>query len=77
MKEKVIQILQSVRPEFDFESKVNFVTEGYLDSFDIVALVTSLDQEFNISIDGLDIIPDNFSSIEGIIELLKKNGIAE
>lgn len=77
MKEKILTILQSVRPEFDFEAKVDFISEGLLDSFDIVALVTSLDNEFNISIDGLDITPDNFSNIEGIVTLLKKNGVTE
>jgi acyl carrier protein len=43
-----------------------------LDSFDVVSLVTSLDEAFKISIDGVDILPENFSSIEKIEELVRR-----
>ena len=43
-----------------------------LDSFDLVTLVTSLDEVFEISIDGTDIVPENFSNIESIFNLLNK-----
>ncbi|EKD30768.1 MAG: hypothetical protein ACD_77C00477G0036 [uncultured bacterium] len=74
MKKKIIDILKEIRPEFDFSEGSDFIEQGMLDSFDIVSLVSSLDEEFGISIDGLDILPENFSSIESIIALLKKNG---
>ena len=75
MKDKVIQILKDIRPEYEFTEELNFIEEGMLDSFDIINLVTSLDEEFGISIDGVDILPENFSSIERIIVLLNKNGV--
>jgi acyl carrier protein len=75
MKIKVINILQEMRPEFDFSEKVNFIEQGMLDSFDIVTLITSLDEQFGISIDGMDIIPENFSSVDAIVLLLIKNGV--
>lgn len=75
MKQKIIDILKEIRPEFDFSEETDFIEQGMLDSFDIVSLVSSLDEEFGISIDGLDILPENFSSIESIIALLKKNGV--
>ena len=74
MKEKVLEILSNLRPEFDFTEDVNFIEEGMLDSFDVVTLVSDLDTTFGISIDGVDIVPENFSSIDAIINLLKKNG---
>lgn len=75
MKTKVIEILTQIRPEFDFSQDVNFIHEGMLDSFDIVNLVTTLDETFGISIDGVDIVPENFSSIDSILELLSKKGV--
>jgi acyl carrier protein len=72
MQNKVISILNEIRSEFDFSNGSNFIEEGMLDSFDIVTLVTTLDEEFNISIDGIEVIPDNFVSIESICKLLKK-----
>ncbi|MDR2085179.1 MAG: acyl carrier protein [Bacteroidales bacterium] len=75
MNKRIIEILSELRPEFDFSENVNFIEEGMLDSFDVINLVTSLDQEYNISIDGMDILPENFSSVESIIKLLRKNGV--
>lgn len=74
MKEKVLEILSNIRPEFDFSDNVNFIEEGMLDSFDVVTLVADLDSTYGISIDGVDIVPENFSSVESIINLLLKNG---
>ena len=75
MKEQIIKILTELRPEFDFSQEgVNFIEEGMLDSFDIVSLVDALDTEFNVVIDGVDILPENFCSLESISSLLKKNG---
>lgn len=75
MEKTIIAILNELRPEFDFSEPVNFIEEGMLDSFDVINLVNTLDNEFGISIDGSDILPKNFSSVDGIIELLKKNGV--
>ena len=74
MMNKIVKILTDLRPEFDFNEKVNFIEEGMLDSFDVINLVQALDKEFCISIDGIDIVPENFSTIENIEKLLKKNG---
>lgn len=75
MKEKIIKILSELRPEFDFREEVDFIEEGMLDSFDVINLVTALDSEFGISIDGTDVLPENFSSVERIEALLRKNGV--
>jgi acyl carrier protein len=74
MKKKVLEILSNLRPEFDFSENVDFIEQGMLDSFDVVTLVSDLDLTFGISIDGVDIMPENFSSVESIVNLLKKNG---
>lgn len=75
MKEQIIKILTELRPEFDFNQEgVNFIEEGMLDSFDMVNLVNDLDSTFGISIDGVDILPENFGTVDAIEQLLKKNG---
>lgn len=75
--ERIRIILKEVRPEFEFQEGINFVKSGMLDSLDVINLVVALDKEFGISIDGLDIIPDNFSSVDSILKLLRKNGISD
>ena len=75
MKQQIINILQDIRPEFDFSQDINFIEEGILDSFDVVSLVTTLDEKYGISIDGMDILPENFATIDSIKNLLIKNGL--
>ena len=72
--EKIYSILSSLRPELDFRNSKNFIEEGLLDSFDVVSLVSGLEEQYNILIDALDILPENFGSAEAIAEIVKKNG---
>jgi acyl carrier protein len=72
--DRIVGILKGIRPECEFEKSGDFITDGMLDSFDVVTLVTALDEAFSISIDGTDITPDNFRDLEAIRRLLGKNG---
>lgn len=73
MKEQIIKILSELRPEFDFTKPANFIEEGMLDSFDIVSFVDAVEERLGVSISGLDILPENFESIEAIERTIKKN----
>lgn len=75
MKQQIIEILMEIRPEFDFSLNIDFIEAGMLDSFDVITLVNTLDERFGISIDGMDVLPENFSTVDKIIELLYKNGV--
>ncbi len=72
MEEKIVKILSGLRPEFDFTENVDFIEEGMLDSFDIVSLINELDKEFNIVVPGEEVVPENFSSLEAICQLIGK-----
>lgn len=73
MREKIIQILAELRPEFDFTEDVNFIEEGMLDSFDIVTLVSEIEENCGVAIGGADILPENFASLDAIVELVNKS----
>lgn len=72
--ETIYNILESIRPESNFKNSQNFIDDGLLDSFDIVSLVNELEEEYDILVDALDILPDNFSSLEAIRALIVKSG---
>ena len=74
MGNKVLDILKAIRPEFEFESSEDFIEDGYLDSFDIVTIVSELEDTFGIVIDGLDVVPENFSTVKAICGLIEKCG---
>ncbi len=73
MKEQVLEILKEIRPEFEFEGVENFFEEGMLDSFDLMTLVSSLDERFSIKIDGTDILPENFMNVDSIVALVERS----
>jgi acyl carrier protein len=73
--DKIVNILSGIRPEFDFTRSQDFIADGFLDSLDVVMLVTELDKQFSISIDGIDITPDNFKNVDSIKALLEKKGV--
>ncbi len=68
-------ILKEIRPEFDFTSSQDFIADGMLDSFDMVTLVATLDKTYGISIQGTDIVPENFKNLQTIEALLRQCGV--
>lgn len=75
MKIKILEILKSIRPEASFDGTDDFIAEGLLDSFDIIMLVATLDKTHGISIEGTDIVPENFKNLQTIEVLLRKYGV--
>jgi acyl carrier protein len=67
-------ILKEIRPEFDFTASSDFIADGMLDSFDMVTLVATLDKTYGISIQGTDILPENFRNLQTIEALLHQSG---
>jgi hypothetical protein len=67
-------LLQELRPEFEIGRAKDFARDGYLDSFDVISLVTMLEENYGILIDALDIVPSSFASVETIAEVVRKNG---
>lgn len=70
----ILSMLAEIRPEFDYKESENFIEDGMLDSFDIISLINMMEEKYNIKIDGLDIVPENFISLEAMAGLIKKSG---
>jgi acyl carrier protein len=69
------EILKEIRPEFDFTVSSDFIADGMLDSFDLMTLVATLDKTYGISIQGTDIVPENFKNLQTIGALLRQCGV--
>lgn len=72
MKEALMNILTELRPDVDFEAEQELIDGGVLDSFDIVSLVGEMNEEFDIEINVEDLLPENFNSVEAMLELICK-----
>jgi acyl carrier protein len=60
--EELIDILEEINPDVDYETCDTLIDDGYLDSFAIVSLVGELNDTFDIEISPADIIPENINS---------------
>lgn len=70
--EKLLNILNELHPEVDFENNDSLIDDGILDSLDIVTLVTEIYAEFGVMIPAEEIVPENFNSAETLMALITK-----
>jgi len=69
--EAVLDVLKDVNDEADYNSTA-LVDDRVLDSFDILQIISSLDDEFDIKIPAKDVVPENFNSVQAIYELVAR-----
>lgn len=72
MKEELMEILTELRPDVDFATADSLITDGVLESFDIVALVGELRDAFDVEIGVGDLVPENFNSAGAMLNLLQR-----
>ncbi|MBQ2806705.1 MAG: acyl carrier protein [Clostridia bacterium] len=70
--EQLIELLQGLHPEIDYETEEGLVDNGILDSLDIVTLITDINDAFDVSIPAEEILPENFNSAKALWELIER-----
>lgn len=68
----LLEILEDIHPDVDFENTTGLIDEGILDSFDIIRIVADIDEEFDVAIPPEEIIPENFNSAKSLYELIER-----
>ena len=70
--EKLLEILKEIRPDVDFENETELIDDGILDSFDVVSIISEIDDSFGVQIRINELDPENFNSAEAIWNLIEK-----
>ena len=70
--EKLLEILEEIKPGVDYENIDTLINDHYLDSLSILSLISELEDEFDIVIPTVEIIPDNFNSVKSMMALINK-----
>lgn len=70
--EKLLKILSEIRPDVDFINEKSLIDDGILDSFDVVSIISELDDHYNVQIRISELDPENFNSIESIWKLINE-----
>lgn len=70
--DQLLEILQGLHPDVDFETNDKLIDDKILDSFDIVTLIAEINNEFDVAIPAEEIIPENFNSAEALYDLIER-----
>lgn len=70
--EDLIEILEGIHPDVDYNTCESLIDDGILDSFDIVTLISEINQEFDVVISAEHIVPENFNSAQALYELIER-----
>ncbi len=49
-RQELMEILEETRPDIDFENETALIDKEMLDSFDIISIVSEINEAFDISI---------------------------
>ena len=70
--EKLIEILEDIQPDADYENCTTLIDDGILESFAILSIVGELEDEFDISITPAEIIPENFNPAAALWAMVQR-----
>ena len=68
--EELIELLEEIQPDADFENCDTLIDDGILDSFAILSIVSELQDTYDITITPADIIPENFNSAKALWDMV-------
>ncbi len=70
--ERLIEILEDIKPEIDYKECQDLIDAHHLDSLSIISLIAELEDEFDITIPAIEIVPENFNSAEAMWSMIQR-----
>ena len=71
-KQDLLEILNELHPDIDFEAETALIDDKLLDSFDVVTLVTEIGSAFDVELTAADMTSENFNSLDAMIEMVEE-----
>ena len=68
--DELIRIMSEVRPDVDFETETTLIDDDIIDSLDIIAIVSEVNDTFDVEINVDDLLPENFNSASALWDLI-------
>lgn len=69
--DELMEILNEINPDIDYETEDNLIDGKVLDSFSIVSLVSEISEVFDIDISPRYLVPENFNSVQAMWEMIQ------
>lgn len=68
---QIINILENIRPDVDFRSEKSIISDGIIDSMDLLRIMSDIEIRFNVKLDFNTITKEDFNSVENIEKLIE------
>ena len=72
MRDTILEILEDIGEDVDFDTCETLIDDGILSSLDIIQLIGAQNDEFDISIPATEIIPENFNSVNAMAAMVAR-----
>lgn len=70
--DELIEILEDIKPDVDYKNCENLIDGHYLDSLSIISLVAEIEDEFDVTVPAVEIVPKNFNSIKSMWSMIER-----
>lgn len=69
--DELLEILEEINPDIDYETEDRLIDGKVLDSFSIVSLVAEISDAFDIEISPKYLVPENFNSAQAMWSMIQ------
>ena len=69
---ELLDILNKVKPGIDYVNEKHLESDELIDSLDVMTIVTEICDEFDVEILPMDVVPENFESVEAMWQLIMR-----
>lgn len=70
--EDLLEILEELHDDVDYDTCATLIDDKILDSFDIVTIVAEVNNVFDVQIPAEELIPENFNSAKALYALIER-----
>lgn len=70
--EELLELLEDIKEDVDFEKEEKLIDDHILDSFDILQIISTLNDHYDISIPASEIVPENFNSAKALLAMVER-----
>lgn len=70
--ERLLELLEEIRPDLDFENCHDLIDGHHLTSLDIISIVAEVEDAFDVTIPTVEVIPHNFNSAQNLWALIER-----
>ena len=69
---ELLELLEDIKEDVDFENCETLIDDHILDSFDILQIISTLNDNYDISIPASEIVPANFNSAKALLAMVER-----